>query len=283
MKPTTKLTRGLLTQGLAVVTIALISTSQGSATTPAVSFNTASLVQKLKSVPNAELPAQTATLVVQAKGSTRDQEAAFIVGSAVELNPAAAPLIVSSVCRLSPDVAAVVAEAAAKKQPKQIEAIARAASSAAPGQSLKVLAILCKNHSADYEVIASAVAKTTPGMDRSIVAAVGEALPSLKLFITRSVETLAKQKDFTISVPEVFSQVTADVDNTAKVLKTQPDQILTKGIAQAQFSLLPPPPLPQPRKLVAFTPFDNSVRPDPIKYFDSVPVTGGRNYSAPSN
>jgi len=271
------------TQGLAVITVAIATTSHGFAAPKQAPLTSAVVQKQLRNLPNPELPAQTAKLVVAAQGETREAQTEMIVTTSVRLNPVAAPMIVSSVCRLSPDVAATAAAAAAKIEPQQMEAIVRAATTAAPGQALNILTALCKDHGKQYETIATSVSKAVQGMDRSIVTTVGEAIPSLKLFIGRSLETLTKQKDFVMSVPAVFSQVTADVDNTSRVLKTSQEVLLTKGVPQAQFSMLPPPPLPQPRKLVAFQPYDDSVNQFPTKYFDSVPVTGGRNYSTPAN
>ena len=148
----------------------------------------ASATLQLSGVPRPELPAKAAKLVVSAQGKDRAQATEEITKAAVELNPVAAPMTVSSVCKLSPDVAPVVASTAAALQPKQARAIAKAAAAAAPSQALKIVSAMCKASPKSYKDIAAGVGEAVRGMDAAIIAAVVEAVPSLKPFQTRAAE-----------------------------------------------------------------------------------------------
>jgi len=74
--------------------------------------------QTLAAVPAAELPAQAADLVLQAKPRARQAVTVNVVKSAVGINPAAAPAIVGAISRAVPQMASVAAAAAASEQPK---------------------------------------------------------------------------------------------------------------------------------------------------------------------
>lgn len=253
-------------------------------TLPSLSaMDKASATLQLSGVPRPELPAKAAKLVVAAQGKDRAQATESITKAAVELNPVAAPMTVGSVCKLSPDVAPVVASTAAALQPKQARAIAKAAAAAAPSQALKIVSAMCKSAPKSYKDIAAGVGEAVRGMDAAIIAAVVEAVPSLKPFHTRAAESFAKAKYATPTAEVFFTQVAKDMEIAAKSLQSTTETLIVQGVAPTQITTLPQPPAP-PLPPVISPPFTGiSGSPTEINRNQTTEIPPGtpRDYSAP--
>ena len=267
-----------------VAALILLGINLGGLTLPsAFAVDAGSLTIQLSSVPRPELPAKAANLVLIAQGEDRVKVTEAVVNAAVDLNPVASPMIIGSISKLSPDMAPVAAAAAAVKQPKQARAIAKAAATSAPSQALKIVAAMCKGQPGEYREIAVAVAEAVPGMDSSIINTVIDAVPTLKTFYVRVAETFASGKSGIPSVSIFLGQISKDLDNSARVLKSSPTVILAQGVAPDQQSLLPSPPAPPPPPVVRppFTGLGGTPGEINRNQTVEIPPGGPRNYSAP--
>ncbi len=190
---------------LSVAFLAAVS-SFGKDATKANPFTTT-----LAAVPAAEMPAQAADLVLQAKAKDRKATTVSVVKGAVAINPAAAPAIVGAIGRAVPEMVSVAAAAAAAEQPKQAGAIAKAAAAAAPSQAGAIVTAVCRAVPKEYWNIAVAVSQAVPGAGKEIVRAVESALPGLKPSIER---VLAGYGGNVVSVADTLTQA-------AQVARTQ--------------------------------------------------------------
>lgn len=266
-----------------VATTAFILSSLSIATAKEGTTDSATILKQLKAVPNPELPAKAASLVLGEQGEDRQKVAETIVSTAVEINPVAAPMIVASVSKLSPDLAPAIASIAASKEPTQTRAIAKAAAGAAPSQALKIVAAMCKMQPGQFKAISTGVAESVPKMDRSIVASVIEAVPTLKPFYLRASKILLRDSSSNPSVASFMDVMTRDIDNSAKALKVTTETLVASGVTPTQQTQLPAPPAPPSSPIVRppFTPGGGT--PGEINRNQTVEVApgSGRNYSAP--
>ena len=231
--------------------------------------------EALISVPAAELPAKTASLVLQAKKGDRVVTTADAVTAAVGINPAAAPAIVGAVARALPDMASVAAGAAATEQPKQAAAIAKAAAAAAPSKIRQIVIAVCRAVPNEFRMIAVAVSEAAPDSNKDILRAIATAIPDLKPFIE---QTLAAYGGNVFSV--------ADALNKAVRLaqaRTSSDTALTKNSGSAPAGLSPNSVIPLARGPTPGNPYvDLTTTPTVTTPADSVVVPpGGRDYAAP--
>ena len=139
----------------------------------------------LSSVPAAELPAQAAKLIQEAKVRQREARTIEVVKAALAINPAAAAPVVGAIAQAVPEMAAVAAKVAATQQPQQAAAIAKAAAAAAPPRAGKIVAAVCEAVPNAYRNIAIAVAEVAPTAGKDILKSVGAAIPELKPHIEK--------------------------------------------------------------------------------------------------
>lgn len=273
------------------VSLSLLA-SPAIAASPDSASEARSVASELSGTPRAEIPTKVASMVVRAQGKDREQQTEAIIRAAVDAHPTSASTIVGASCKWSPDLAPLIAVSATSRQPKQLIAIARAAAAAAPSQAESIVEALCKQNSARFGDIALAVSDSVPGMDRSILAAVTKAVPSLKVFFARATESLSADKGFVQSVSVVLAQVERDLKNSAPALKTTVPQLIREGVATTQYAMLPSPPMPlppkkngpNPRLLRAFTRLpggDDDRKPLTREDTEERDPAGPRNYSKP--
>jgi hypothetical protein len=139
----------------------------------------------LSSVPAAELPAQAAKLIQQAKARQREARTMEVVKAALAINPAAAAPLVGAIAQAVPEMAAVAAGVAAAEQPGQAAVIARAAAAGAPSRAGKIVVAVCGAVPNAYRNIALAVAEVAPTASKEILKSVGAAVPELRPHIEK--------------------------------------------------------------------------------------------------
>ena len=225
----------------------------------------------LASVRAAELPAEAADLVAQAKPADRKATAVQVVKEAVSLNPAAAALIVGAVTRAVPEMAPVAAGAAVAEQPKQAHAIAKAAAAAAPAQAAQVVEAVCRVAPRQYYAVAVAVAQAVPAASKEIVKAVGVAVPELKVSLEKAVAWYGGN---VVSVGETLAQANqiAQTDNGASATASVADQqnSATGSLLLPRGPAVGPPYVPLSATPTYVTSGGSGEVPE-----------GGRNYAAP--
>ena len=170
---------------IAIITLSVICLSAVNAFAKDASK---SLKKTLSSVPAAELPAQAAKLVKDAKPDAWEETTINVVKSSVGINPAAAPAIVGAIARAVGPMAPVAAGTAAKEQPKQACTIAKAAAAAAPSQAGPIVLAVCKAVPDDYRCVAIAVSQAAPGSREDILRAVANVRPELESEIEKALE-----------------------------------------------------------------------------------------------
>lgn len=227
--------------------------------------------KELRSVPTAEMPAQAAKLVSQAKSDVAETTAETIVTAALEVKSAAALAVVSAISRQNGELAPVVAAKAASLQPKSAAAIARAAAAAAPAQAAKIAYAVCKVAPAQYATIATAIAQVAPTATKEILASVTSAVPALVPFVERAT---SRGQDQPMGV--IMAQTQSLVKTTAQTAKVTPDVILASTTSGRAPAYLPPPTVGAP-----FT--QSSGSPTELNHNGTIelPPGGGRNYFGP--
>jgi hypothetical protein len=219
--------------------------------------------QTLAAIPAAELPAQAADLVLQAKPRARQAVTVNVVKSAVGINPAAAPAIVGAIARAVPQMASVAAGAAASEQPKQASAIAKAAAAAAPAKAGQIVMAVCRAVPNEYQAIAVAVSQAVPGAGKEIVEAVAAALPNLEVAIDKAIASYGGN---VASVADTLAQAAriSTVADTSSTLTAAGGGSFARGPAVG------PPYIPLTTTPTSVTPGTSGQVP-----------AGGRNYAAP--
>jgi hypothetical protein len=293
MKPKLDLSHAAwIAAGAVSISLCLLASPALAASGGNAAADTGIVARQLNGTPRAEIPTKVASMVVQAQGSDRSQQAEAIIKSAVDLHPTAAATIVGASAKWSPDLAPLMAASASSHQPKQLASIARAAATAAPSQAEAIVETLCKQDPARYREIAVAVSQSVTGMDRLILAAVSRAVPNLKLFLSRATDSLSGLKGYEQTVSVVLTQVDQDLKNSAPALKTTVPILVRDGVAPTQYAMLPAPPRPaappvitNPRVRAAFTPRedDGDDEHHPMTRDDTEvkDPAGPRNYSKP--
>ena len=226
----------------------------------------------LAAVPAAELPAQAADLVLQAKPRHRQATTVNVVKAALGVNPAAAPAIVGAIARAVPEMASVAAGAATAEQPKQASAIAKAAAAAAPSQAGKIVVAVCRAVPNQYRNVAIAVSEAAPGAGKEIVNAVATALPGLKPYVER---VLAGYGGNVPSVADTLDQA-AKGSPTSTPSPSATPMLPTTPASPTLAGMLPRPPAPGP----PYVPLTRTPTNVTSGTSGEVP-TGGRNYADP--
>ena len=219
--------------------------------------------QSLAAVPAAELPAQAANLVQQAKARARQGITVNVVKASVGLNPAAAPAVVGAIARAVPEMAAVAAATAAAEQPKQAGAIAKAAAAAAPAKAGAIVTAVCRAVPNEYQAIAVAVAQAVPGAGKQIVEAVALALPNMKGPIEKAIATYGGNVASVADTLAVAGQIST-------VAATSRAETPAGGASVARGPAVGPPYIPLTTTPTSVTSGTSGQVPD-----------GGRNYAAP--
>lgn len=230
--------------------------------------------KELRSVAVAEMPAQAARIVKQAKADAVESTTECVVTAVTEIRPVAIVSVVSAIARQNPEMASVAAAKAAALQPKEAPAIARAAAGAAPGQAAKIVYAVCKVVPTRYAQVAVAVAQVDPAATKVVLAAVNLAIPSLQSFVVR-----ASAGNPTASMGQLMAQTEGLVQAAAQRANTTPEQLITTPAPVASgpvFAPLPPPTFGPPYQPLGGTPIVVN-RTNTVE----VPPGGGRNYSGP--
>lgn len=222
--------------------------------------------KELRAVPAAEMPAQAAKLVSQAKADVAEATAENVVAAAVAVRPAAIVSVVSAIARQNPELAPAAAGKAASLKPKEVTNLARAAVGAAPAQAAKIAYALCKAAPTQYASIATAIANTVPSATKDVLASIYAALPALQPFVDR-----AASQGQDLSVASVMKRTEALIQTTAQSAKVTPAVVV---------SSTPPAYLPPPTPAGPFTPYTSSTELNRTNVVE-IPTGGGRNYSGP--
>jgi hypothetical protein len=125
-----------------------------------------------------------------------------------------------------------------------------------------------------------AVAEAVPKIDRGIISTVIEAVPTLKPFYLRAAEALAKDNDGNPIVARYMDQISRDISQSARTLKTSEQTLVATGITPGQQSYLPQPPPVMPMIRPAFQPLPGSPGEINRNQTFEIPPTGTR-YSSP--
>lgn len=234
--------------------------------------------QVLSSVPAAELPAQAAELVFQAKGEDQAATTTDVVKAAVGLKPAAAPAIVAAIAKKVPDMAAVSAGVAATEQPKQAAAIAKAAAAAAPDQTREIVLAVCRAVPSDYRNVAVAVSKAVPSASDKILGAVASGFPELKPYIQQTLVAYGGNVPSVSSVLDQAVRLTQTTTVSSPALAMSPRT--TANTPAPAAPVLPAPLARGPAVGPAYFPVTTT--PTNVTPGSSgIVPEGGRNYAAP--